>query len=1402
MNYTDDPATVAVGRKSSSNSQPPIVTGNAEVTSPAPASTPAPGQAPDSGSEDLDDMPDFGHGDADAMLEEMASFPPVQLTGSTLPGTTSSAGPLISSGDDKIPDRPERKPIQNFKSLVHFQAPSSVVREYSGLLDDLDSDASNGSSEGKEKMPSKTPPEEPEPSPPPPAKEQLPPAEQKSPSTEKKSQPTEQASPGASAGGGKATAGKGLKFTLELEVDAASLSGDLGKYAGTSWRLTSPRVEGGAVPIRTMGPTEATPPRDLAGPSHGVPATKDPYNDNRALQKSPQSTQQSTPTKLRQEDRADKQPVSSNVRQTATTTGATATTTTTPGVASPTDEQAKKLLRWFRSHFDRREIDCDFKLRHKMANGYLVGACLAHYHPRKIDSVDFNRGNSPANKAANWEFVQKFLGRRSYSLRREDVQCLCTVSKRGRGAKWIEIQAANRYSRFTLRFVLNCCQETPHNVPMPAEEGVEAASRVLAGLYAFLLADGLVPPLAGIAPAHLRAPPARQEYTTGYVAVRKVQIYKRFTDRRRSDLEEEEMMRMLAATGPNVPESSGRRAGGVGCGWKRSSSLPAASTRWVFRPPATTASCLYGRNAEEFHESRRTGGEGRGKAAAKDARGKEESDKRWRRYAPGEAFANTDPAKREGRAHGNVEGDQRRANPDSDLVDRGGGVEGAGGRGGSGRRVTPRDTRGFGNVRDGGEGLGRGEDKMGPRRLGRAPVRRARDNSSSYEERHRPARSRRRGFGFDSDDDDDRGSRRRQRVGRGVNLETAALGGQSDPSVGGEDREYHRRRRRRRRRPRQQRRDGKLDDEHYRHHRAEQFGDGRVVDGDARCARHQATALRDVSDQGSSFEDGDTSPRRRQPRRAAAESNRSRMSSLWRERSTEINEKGGVARHGARSGGNSNDRRDNITGEGADAYFGRAGYAAVAAAAAAAAPVGATSRSRHGQARDFGLKEDGDHDRRRGGGRDRQGNNNDYNYNEEGTAFSTPFATPRRRAPQPAAATTAQPPKQSFGTWPGGRRRGGGGGVGGGYDYPSFPPSTLPEERSRRPRDGPAAAPAPATPRKDKPRSCGGGRRAIGGLAREEEAGVVRVNRRRDNADIEGEGRQRHPRGAGGVGAGGGGGTSGGRDRSRNWAREGTQRGKDWPAAGATGGRRGNGRGGGCGGDGAHTRPPDQHRSLSTNTGPAGADGLVPSHPQRRRDRADGDGYGLKSSSGAGAVAGRVAPLPTSSTRGARNRSPVNSSAPLGKMSGFGQGDGGWSERVEGRRQRQLEQRGRLARSMVAEVNGDSGRIEPLSAAPPAAGHQHHQAVSPPRLRRLVQSEPPAGSPPRGSSPEPQPAVPKAIARNKTESRSPVYQAMNQPQRQQQRPSLLAANGTTNRAGFNSYADDGATGVAVGVNWG
>lgn len=141
--------------------------------------------------------------------------------------------------------------------------PSIMVREYSGLLDDLDSNAGNGSSssEEKEETPPETPPEKPEPSPPPPAKEQPPLAEEKPPSAENEPPPTEEEeeSPAMpAAAGGKAADGNSLKLTLELEVDAANLSGDLGKYAGTSWKLTSPSVEGGVFPLQTPAPSEAT----------------------------------------------------------------------------------------------------------------------------------------------------------------------------------------------------------------------------------------------------------------------------------------------------------------------------------------------------------------------------------------------------------------------------------------------------------------------------------------------------------------------------------------------------------------------------------------------------------------------------------------------------------------------------------------------------------------------------------------------------------------------------------------------------------------------------------------------------------------------------------------------------------------------------------------------------------------------------------------------------------------------------------------------------------------------------------------------------------------------------------------------------------------------------------------
>lgn len=71
-------------------------------------------------------------------------------------------------------------------------------------------------------------------------------------------------------------------------------------------------------------------------------------------------------------------------------------------------------------------------LKWQVANGYMVGACLAQYHKGKISKEDFNRGYSPANKAANWGFVRKFMKPRGFSLCRNDVECLCTVSGEAR----------------------------------------------------------------------------------------------------------------------------------------------------------------------------------------------------------------------------------------------------------------------------------------------------------------------------------------------------------------------------------------------------------------------------------------------------------------------------------------------------------------------------------------------------------------------------------------------------------------------------------------------------------------------------------------------------------------------------------------------------------------------------------------------------------------------------------------------------------------------------------------------------------------------------------------------------------------------------------------------------------
>ena len=78
-----------------------------------------------------------------------------------------------------------------------------------------------------------------------------------------------------------------------------------------------------------------------------------------------------------------------------------------------------------------------------------------------------------------------------------------------------------------------------------------------------------------------------------------------------------------------------------------------------------------------------------------------------------------------------------------------------------------------------------------------------------------------------------------------------------------------------------------------------------------------------------------------------------------------------------------------------------------------------------------------------------------------------------------------------------------------------------------------------------------------------------------------------------------------------------------------------------------------------------------------------------------------------------------NADNPLTQMSGFGTGDGGWSGRVEERRQKKLLDRNR-GTVRAAEV-GDSGVIQP--SAPPGPMPGSGQAISPTRLRRLVNVE-------------------------------------------------------------------------------
>lgn len=158
-------------------------------------------------------------------------------------------------------------------------------------------------------------------------------------------------------------------------------------------------------------------------------------------------------------------------------------------------------------------------------------------------------------------------------------------------------------------------------------------------------------------------------------------------------------------------------------------------------------------------------------------------------------------------------------------------------------------------------------------------------------------------------------------------------------------------------------------------------------------------------------------------------------------------------------------------------------------------------------------------------------------------------------------------------------------------------------------------------------------------------------------------------------------------------------------------------------GGGAPTRATHEpQKSLLKTLLPSGkARNMLPSnHPRGRGVRGRGGGECVPEVDPAVNAALLSTPR---SPRSAHSRSPTSRQIALGKMSGFGPGDGGWGERVEGRRQQRLLQRNREGASMVAEVD-ESGKIQtvaPSAPAAPVAGH--HQAVSPPRLRRLVRAE-------------------------------------------------------------------------------
>lgn len=364
---------------------------------------------------------------------------------------------------------------------------------------------------------------------------------------------------------------------------------------------------------------------------------------------------------------------------------------------------------------------------------------------------------------------------------------------------------------------------------------------------------------------------------------------------------------------------------------------------------------------------------------------------------------------------------------------------------------------------------------------------------------------------------------------------------------------------------------------------------------------------------------------------------------------------------------------------------------------------------------------------------------------EGNAAFSTPFSTPRRG--QPAAA----PPHQTFSSWRG-RQRGrdivdldrNGGGDSPVLDYPVLPPSVLPDARRRRGRDLSNAVATGGTGRAMDDDFGGrrrGGRRsrkvvvAQNLLIKSDCCMLYRLHQFRCNTrhqtphdqmlvffSMAQEAELEYNRGRG---EGGGGGA---RER-KSLGRGTTKEYQDQTAPGHRGARRDNARGnhGPASTRGLDQHPPYRKHSSSGHHNNEFAPNQQ--HPQARRGRQRGEGggrsAGVTSRLEAQDAPAAAAPSTSRSPGSEKSRSPSNNQISLGKMSGFGPGDRGWSERVEKRRQQQLAQRNRAVASTVAEVDNDSGKIQPIltPTAPAASFDGHQQAMSPPRLRRLVRAE-------------------------------------------------------------------------------